>query len=148
MADNEDIANIISSLMSDKSDAPVSADEAGESIAVSISESLGKFFNRMRGPEQMSPVTQVGNEGAITDTAESPLISYLNTAFLPVLTSIKTALQPPTKEEKEESQRNLADSLTDAFRNVLTGRGGTQDEDDVKPKKSGGFLSKIMDGLM
>ena len=147
MADNEDIANIISSLMSDKSDAPVSADEAGESIAVSISESLGKFFNRMRGPEQMSPVTQVGNEGAITDTAESPLISYLNTAFLPVLTSIKTALQPPTKEEKEESQRNLADSLTDAFRNVLTGRGGTQDEDDVKPKKSGGFLSKIMDGL-
>ena len=147
MADNEDIANIISSLMSDKSDAPVSADEAGESIAVSISESLGKFFNRMRGPEQMSPVTQVGNEGAITDTTESPLISYLNTAFLAVLTSIKTALQPPTKEEKEESQRNLADSLTDAFRNVLTGRGGTQDEDDVKPKKSGGFLSKIMDGL-
>ena len=89
MADNEDIANIISSLMSDKSDAPVSADEAGESIAVSISESLGKFFNRMRGPEQMSPVTQVGNEGAITDTAESPLISYLNTAFLPVLSSLK-----------------------------------------------------------
>lgn len=147
MADNEDIANIISSLMSDKRDEPIPADKAGESIAVSISESLGKFFNRMRGMEQMSPVTQVGNESVITDTAESPLISYLNTAFLPVLTSIKTALQPPTKEEKEENRRNLADSLTDAFRNVLFGRDGTEDDDGKKPKKSEGLISKILSSL-
>jgi hypothetical protein len=147
MADNEELANIISSLMSGKEDDSASAVGVGQDIAVSISESLGKFFNRMRGPEQMTPVSPLNPETVTGDVPDSPVISYLNTAFLPVLKSINDAVQPPTKEEKEETRRNLADSLTDAFRNVLFGRGGTEDEDGEKPKKSEGFISKILSSL-
>ena len=80
--------------MSGKEDDSVSAEGVGQDIAVSISESLGKFFNRMRGPEQMTPVSQLNPETVTGDVTDSPVISYLNTAFLPVFKSINDAVQP------------------------------------------------------
>ena len=191
MAENEEIANIISSLVSDKEDEQVSAEEVGDSIAVSISKTLSNLFNRMKGPEQVTPVVNVNTENVIqedtagdkgesfassiseslgnfynklkgkeslspvtnlntetvaSDDSESGLITYLNTAFLPVLTSINDAVQPQTKEEREEGRRSLTESISDAFRNAIFGSDDSDDE-STKPKKSGGFLSKIMDGL-
>lgn len=142
MSDREEISNIISSLMSNKEDSSVSTEKVGDSIAVSISESLGKFFNRVRGPDQMSPVN-------ISDSAieKIPLVSYLDSAFLPVLESIRDAVQPLTKEEKEEDRRSFTNAISDAFQSLRTSIFGKDEEELTPEKKSGGFLSKILGGL-